>query len=193
VTKVQKQRRIDPDSAEVLDEIFRMRAQGLSYTAIGKKLHMTRQAVQQRYKRAGGDIARQWRVDKPPNAVHTAEVRVLQQVNDAALARLDTMAEQGLGRYTMRELCRRSALLPLDDEQFPQLDAEFSGASPGSRGGELQVLRWQTRWAEFSTAQEAIHKRGYSLSQVIEARLKVFALSGVVPPEPELQPMEGTE
>lgn len=167
--------------------IINMSAKGYSYAEIGAKLGRARQSVQRRARQLMGTPDRRWPATKEPNAVHTAEVRVRRAVNRAALARLDELAAKGLGRYTMRELCRRAALLPLDDENFPALDKPFTSAPPGSRGGrEAVTLRWETRWGEFETAQKAIHARGYSLSEVVEQRLKHFAKTGDIPPDPRI-------
>jgi hypothetical protein len=181
-----------PDQLTERDlEILRLKkVEGWTFREIGDSLGITRQAAQLAYRRAGGETDRQWPVEKAADAVHQPEVRVRKVVNTAALARLAQISAEGLGRYTLRELCRRFALLPLGQREFPPLDAPFTSSPPGSRTGETITLRWETRWAEFEAAQKLIHQRGYSLSEVIEKRLRQFALTGEIPPEPTLKTLE---
>lgn len=157
----------------------------LSFREIGEQLGMTRQAAQLAYRRAGGETDRQWPVDKDSAEVHTAEVRVHEDVHAAATARLISVCDEldliGSSRPTLAAVCRELVRVPLGRKEFPQLAEPFTSSPPGSHGGRTQVVRWRDNWGRFSAAQASMHERGYSVSQVIEQRLKQFALSGKLP------------
>jgi hypothetical protein len=157
---------------------------GMTYAQIGNKYGVSRQSVQNLLRRTYGAPGRR-PVDKPRDAVHMAEVRVHEAVHEAAMARLDAVCDElnliGSSRPTLSALCRELMAEPLDAEAFPQLDQPFASNPPGSRKGAVQVVRWRDNWGRFSDAQTAIHERGYSVSQVVEHRLRSFALSGKLP------------
>lgn len=165
--------------------ILKLKAEGLSFREIGNLFHMTRQAAQLAYRRAGGDTDRQWPVKKDPTDVHMAEVRVHDDVHTAAVARLSTICDElgliGSSRPTLSAVCRELMQQPLRKADFPKLPAPFTSSPPGSHGGNTQVVRWRDHWGRFSTAQKRMHTRGYSVSQVVEKRLRDFALSGKLP------------
>jgi hypothetical protein len=166
-------------------EILRLKAAGKSFREIGAQFHMTRQAAQLAYRRAGGQTDRQWPVTKDPNDDHMVEVRVHEDVHAAAVARLTVICDEaGLiasSRPTLSAVCRELLRQPLLRREFPQLAEPFTSSPPGSHGGPTQIVRWRDIWGRFSTAQNKIHHRGYSVSQVIEKRLREFALSGKLP------------
>jgi hypothetical protein len=177
----------DPSELTEQDrEILRLKDdEKLSFREIGKRFYMTRQAAQLAYRRAGGGANRQWPVKKDPDAVHMAEVRVHEDVHAAAVARLAAICDDaelvGSSRPTLSAVCRELMRQPLLKREFPQLDTPFTSSPPGSHGGDTQVVRWRDNWGRFSRAQERMHARGYSVSQVIEKRMKQFALSGKLP------------
>jgi DNA-binding CsgD family transcriptional regulator len=176
-----------PDALTDQDrEILRLKnAEGLSFREIGERFHITRQAAQLAYRRANGKTDRQWPVTKNPGDVHMAEVRVHQDVHAAAVARLATICDEaglvGSSRPTLSAVCRELIRQPLHKKDFPKMAEPFSSAPPGSHGGDTQVVRWRDNWGKFGAAQAKIHQRGYSVSQVIEKRLRQFALSGKLP------------
>lgn len=167
-------------------EILRLKnVEGLTFRQIGQRFNMTRQAAQLAYRRAGGVTDRQWPVDKHPDDVHMAEVRVHEDVHAAAVARLTAICDDvelvGSSRPTLSAVCRELIRQPLLRREFPQLAQPFTSSPPGSHGGNVQVVRWRDNWGRFSAAQTRMHARGYSVSQVIEKRLRHFALSGKLP------------
>lgn len=176
-----------PDQLTEQDhEILRLKnKEGLTFRQIGEALGMTRQGAQIAYRRAGGSTDRQWPVNKPDDAVHTAEVRVAEKVLNAAAARLEVVCDQlqlvGSSRPTLAAVCRELIREPLDDETFPQLDQPFSSNPPGALGATAQIVRWRDVWGTYRAAQAAIHERGYSVSQVIDGRLEKFARTGALP------------
>jgi hypothetical protein len=167
-------------------EILRLKqVDGLSFRQIGERLNMTRGAAQLAYRRAGGETGRQWPVEKPADSMHMAEVRVSEDVHDAATARLAAICDElglvGSSRPTLSAVCRELIRLPLGRKDFPKLATSFTSSPPGSIGGAAQVVRWRDNWGKYSEAQKLIHGRGYSVSQVIDKRLRQFALSGELP------------
>jgi hypothetical protein len=114
-----------------------------------------------------------------------AEVRIHTAVHEAAIARLDAVCDElalvGSSRPTLSAVCREMVRTPLDAEEFEQLPSPFTSSPPGSHGGDTQVVRWRDNWGKFRAAQAEMHARGYSVSQVIEKRLKQFALTGTLP------------
>jgi hypothetical protein len=164
--------------------ILALKAAGMTFREIGEKFNMTRQAAQLAYRRAGGQTDRQWPVEKPADSVHTAEVRVHRDVHVAAMARLSVLCDElglvGSSRPTLAALCREMVRQPLG-RQFKKRPQPFTSSPPGTHGGDTQVVRWRDHWGHFSTAQKRMHERGYSVSEVIEHRLRAFAVSGKLP------------
>lgn len=166
-------------------KIVEAREAGKSWAEIGDELGRARQSVQRRWRTLTGQTGRQWPGRKSDSPTHTVEVRVNSKVHTAALMRLAAVCDEldlvGSSRPTLSAVCRELIRTPLDDETFPQLDEPFVTRLPGSIGGTAQVVRWRDSWATYSAAQDQIHERGYSVSQVVDARLKQFARSGQLP------------
>lgn len=160
-----------------------------SFTEIGERFNMSRQRANALYRQAMSGRPTQDRVgrivEKDDDAVHMADVRVDAVVHAAAVARLDDMEPQPHtpSRIPLAELCRRIIGQDLDPEAYPQL-RPYRGTPPGSAPADTQVVRFRTVWGWYRVRRDAIHARGYSLTEVVENGLKAFARSGEMPPEP---------
>lgn len=166
------------------EEYKRLHDGGLTYQQIADQYHVSRQSVQNMVRRTYGAPGRR-AVRKSKDSVHMAEVRVKENVHAAATARLASIIDQlklvGSSKPTLAAICREIIQIPLSQSDFPKLPQPFASSPPGSMGGAAQVVRWRDNWGRYSAAQRRIHRRGYSVSEVIDKRLEQFARSGELP------------
>lgn len=161
-----------------------------SFTVIAQHYGMSRQRANALYRQAKNGLPTQDRVgrivEKDADAVHMADVRVDSDVHAAAIARIDVMGPlpHSPRKIALAEVCRRIIGQRLDDSEYPQL-RPYRGTPPGNAPSHTQVVRFRTVWGWYETCRDAIHGRGYSVTEVVERGLKAFAKSGVIPPEPE--------
>lgn len=160
-----------------------------SFTDIGRHFNMSRQRANAIYNQAKSGRPTQDRVgrivEKEPDEIHMADVRVDSDIHAAAIARIDAMGPlpHSPRKIALAEVCRRIIGQELDETEYPQL-RPYRGTPPGTAPNKTQVVRFRAVWAWYEIRRDAIHGRGYSVTEVVERGLMAFAKTGTVPPEP---------